>query len=229
MERLDANNALHVESMHVIQNARRAKRVMMYIAGASIAYSAATANRATRSQHRKNPEPKEFDEFVTRLRLLYNINYNLSTTVMKLFERESKKRVDYKRVVDNAAFLEKLSVAIHDQGGDREYLKNYIMALAKTDIFTNLEAIRENIAYEKGFPLCPENAYSMLGVKSRDSKDVRKAYIKLALEHHPDKGGDTETFRSINKAREALDHKHKEFYDAYLESCLFSRPLSLST
>jgi len=49
------------------------------------------------------------------------------------------------------------------------------------------------------------NPYSILGVQTSDSKEViKKAYRKLANEHHPDKGGDGEKFKEIKKAYEII-------------------------
>ena len=59
---------------------------------------------------------------------------------------------------------------------------------------------------------CP---YDILGV-SRDAKDtdIKSAYRKKALEHHPDTGGDPEMFKTIAKAYEVLGDKQKRsLYD----------------
>lgn len=59
--------------------------------------------------------------------------------------------------------------------------------------------------------------YEVLGVdKSADAKAIKKAYRKLAIKHHPDKGGDPEKFKEINAAHEVLSNPEKrELYDKY--------------
>jgi DnaJ-class molecular chaperone len=55
---------------------------------------------------------------------------------------------------------------------------------------------------DKGVPLDP---YDVLGV-SRDSDEntIKKAYKKLAMKHHPDKGGDPEQFKRIQAAYDRI-------------------------
>ena len=52
--------------------------------------------------------------------------------------------------------------------------------------------------------------YQILGV-AREATDteIKKAYRKLASKHHPDKGGDTEKFKEIQKAYETLSDPDK--------------------
>lgn len=46
-----------------------------------------------------------------------------------------------------------------------------------------------------------EKLYEVLGVeKSANEKEIKKAYRKLAVKHHPDKGGDEHVFKEINAA-----------------------------
>lgn len=58
--------------------------------------------------------------------------------------------------------------------------------------------------------------YKRLGVdKSASPDDLKRAYKKLAMKHHPDKGGDQRTFQEINEAYDTLkDPAKKSEYDA---------------
>lgn len=59
--------------------------------------------------------------------------------------------------------------------------------------------------------------YKMLGVPRNAKPDeIKKAYRKLAREHHPDTGGDESKFKEINEAYEVLsDDKKRDLYDQY--------------
>lgn len=58
--------------------------------------------------------------------------------------------------------------------------------------------------------------YQTLGVaESANQDDIKKAYRKLATQHHPDKGGDTAKFQSIAQAYDTLGDENKRAqYDA---------------
>ena len=58
------------------------------------------------------------------------------------------------------------------------------------------------------------NYYNILGV-SEDAKPaaIKKAYRKLAMKHHPDKGGDEIKFKEINEANEILTSDKRDEYD----------------
>jgi len=54
------------------------------------------------------------------------------------------------------------------------------------------------------------NAYDTLGVpKGASDEEIKKAYRKLASQHHPDKGGDTQKFQEIQSAYETLSDPQK--------------------
>lgn len=57
--------------------------------------------------------------------------------------------------------------------------------------------------------------YDTLGVgKSASPEEIKAAYRKLAMKHHPDRGGDQKKFQSITEAYETLsDPDKKAFYD----------------
>jgi len=53
-------------------------------------------------------------------------------------------------------------------------------------------------------PVDNTSFYELLGV-ARDATphDIKKAYHKAAVKHHPDKGGDEATFKQIKRVRAA--------------------------
>ena len=57
--------------------------------------------------------------------------------------------------------------------------------------------------------------YKVLGVDSNSSQDViKRAFRKLSLKHHPDRGGNAEEFKKINEAYSTLsDVEKKRMYD----------------
>jgi molecular chaperone DnaJ len=59
--------------------------------------------------------------------------------------------------------------------------------------------------------------YEVLGVKKDASADeIKKAFRRAAIEHHPDKGGDEAKFKEINEAYEVLkDSSKRQRYDQF--------------
>lgn len=59
--------------------------------------------------------------------------------------------------------------------------------------------------------------YKTLGVPRNANADtIKKAFRKLARQHHPDAGGDEAKFKEINEAYEVLsDEKKRKLYDQY--------------
>ena len=63
----------------------------------------------------------------------------------------------------------------------------------------------------------PKDYYKTLGVdKSASKEDIKKAFRKLAHEHHPDKGGNAEKFKEASEAYSVLsDDQKRSQYDTY--------------
>ena len=59
--------------------------------------------------------------------------------------------------------------------------------------------------------------YKILSVDRNSSKDeIKRAYRKLAHQHHPDKGGDEKKFKEINEAYQVLSNDEKrQHYDQF--------------
>ena len=69
---------------------------------------------------------------------------------------------------------------------------------------------------QRSGPIDNETYYKVLGVdKDATTADIHKAFRKQAMKHHPDRGGDAQTFQLINEAHEVLsDAKKRKIYDA---------------
>ena len=73
-------------------------------------------------------------------------------------------------------------------------------------------------AGSNGTPASDTNEYyDLLGVpKEASAVDIKKAYRKKALKHHPDRGGDEALFKEIQGAYDVLsDPEKKQLYDQY--------------
>lgn len=56
-----------------------------------------------------------------------------------------------------------------------------------------------------------KNYYEILGVSpSATLQEIKKAFMRLALQHHPDKGGSVEKFREIHEAYNVLIDKQRK-------------------
>src|SRR5437868_4921004 len=59
--------------------------------------------------------------------------------------------------------------------------------------------------------------YETLGVgKDASADEIKKAFRRAAVEHHPDRGGDEKKFKELNEAYEVLkDPTKKQRYDQF--------------
>ena len=73
--------------------------------------------------------------------------------------------------------------------------------------------------------------YELLGVeKDAEESQIKKAYKKKAMQHHPDRGGDAETFKEISKAYEVLvDKEKRNIYDQMGEEGLSNNGMNSSS
>jgi len=64
-----------------------------------------------------------------------------------------------------------------------------------------------------------EGLYKILGInKNATAREIKKAYRKAAMKHHPDQGGDAEKFKEVEKAKQILtDPQKRKLYDRYGE------------
>mgnify|MGYP000164755386 CR=1 FL=1 len=55
-----------------------------------------------------------------------------------------------------------------------------------------------------------KNFYETLGVnETATQEEIKKSYRKLAVEHHPDKGGDENKFKKISEAYDTIGDENK--------------------
>lgn len=59
-----------------------------------------------------------------------------------------------------------------------------------------------------------KNYYAILGIsKEADNNIIKKTFYKLSFQHHPDKGGDAQTFNLITEAYNILTSDERKIYD----------------
>lgn len=60
-----------------------------------------------------------------------------------------------------------------------------------------------------------ENAYKLLDLplNVKDEEEIKRAFKKLAMKHHPDKGGNEENFKKLQEAKETILKKEEFKYE----------------
>jgi DnaJ family protein A protein 2 len=72
--------------------------------------------------------------------------------------------------------------------------------------------------------------YDILGVPyTADKAEIKKAYVKLALKKHPDKGGDEEEFKRIQMAYTVLTNDRDKYNDLGNSAYLFPFTIKKTT
>jgi|SRR5210317_1671665 DnaJ-class molecular chaperone len=63
-----------------------------------------------------------------------------------------------------------------------------------------------------------DNLYQILGVgPSSSQEEIKQAYRRLSMEHHPDRGGDSAKFNKVKEAFNVLsDQAKRNRYDMYI-------------
>ena len=66
-----------------------------------------------------------------------------------------------------------------------------------------------------------QDLYDVLGVlETATDREIKAAYRKQSLQHHPDKGGDERIFKEVSAAYEVLsDGEKRALYFLYHTSC----------
>ena len=64
-------------------------------------------------------------------------------------------------------------------------------------------------------PSAEKDLYRVLGVeRGVDKEEIRRAYKRMAMKHHPDKGGQEDDFKAISRAHDVLsDDRKRQVYD----------------
>lgn len=125
---------------------------------------------------------------------------------------------DKKRQKENAERLEKILGGAYRRaqqqarqqplgdisGAYQDYLHHlYQQQFAQQQAYQNPFAGRfgQNIPGVFSGALSPAKCWGVLGIEPGSSKDeIKKAYRRLAIKHHPDKGGDPKEFQRVQEA-----------------------------
>jgi len=91
--------------------------------------------------------------------------------------------------------------------------------------FMGMDDVDEDEDFDEGVddkPFDNSKLYELLAVeKDATAAEIKKAYHKAAMKHHPDKGGDIDKFKEVQKAFEVLaDPEQRELYDQFGEAGL---------
>ena len=108
-------------------------------------------------------------------------------------------------------------------GGLEEYLKRYVIvhfdaefpsASPMGDVFRDFMNARRTHRWPAPQPVNMDAASELFGVSRQELQDMgrqrlARLYRKLALRHHPDKGGDGEVFSRLTESYQGLLRRKK--------------------
>ncbi|MDG2348202.1 MAG: DnaJ domain-containing protein, partial [Gammaproteobacteria bacterium] len=112
-------------------------------------------------------------------------------------------------------FIHNIARDFFHNNDQKKFVESYLTFRSVNDIETFLDTkIIDDNSIDEDVDINEQFLILGLDAQSADQKEVNKAYKKLSLKNHPDKGGDQETQKKINEAKEYLDN----FFSSNTES-----------
>lgn len=152
----------------------------------------------------------------------YSVKYLLCTEIY-IFDPSSK-CASYKYIRTSTSIHPSIHPYVHPYQQTSEMrvpiailLCAFAVLATAADFYGNFHNAR-NANKQRRETLSSESEYyKLLGIDVNASvDDIKKAYRKLAMQTHPDKGGDPEAFKKLNEAYETLsDPTKRTHYDRY--------------
>jgi hypothetical protein len=140
-----------------------------------------------------------------------------------IYEKEFSKKLNYSNSFDHSN-KEKFLLFKKQKKSENKIEKEKIQNQQSDNLFNSeSNSTRyKNTKLKRLSELEQTNLYFILNISQNSTKDnIKRAYKNLCLIHHPDKGGDSETFSKINKAYHILSNDIcRELYDKFSHSAM---------